>query len=356
MPVDEPSWWYAAQPTWQAKLLRPAAALYGSLVVRRMAGTETYHSKLPVICIGNFTAGGTGKTPLAIRVAGMVRQLGRQPGFLTRGYGGRIKGHHLVTAEDTATLVGDEPRLLARVAPTMVARDRAEGARAIELGVGGTGVDVIIMDDGLQNPLLAKDLRLVVIDGGRGLGNGRVIPAGPLRAPLAMQLDLADALIVTRSGGVGSGEPAALAGLKASFHGPVLVAGTRAVQPVEWLREDPVVAYCGIGAPRRFFDLVAALGARLVAEAAFADHHAFKEADARRLLALAQQHGARLVTTEKDWVRLVGFDGARGDLRERSRALAIETVLEARDEERLLSLINAALTQRAAGAAAPNRP
>ena len=151
-----------------------------------------YRSRLPVVCIGNFTAGGGGKTPTAIAIAALLKELGAKPAFLTRGYGGASKGPVLVKQGDSATEVGDEPLLLADAAPTMVSADRPAGAKAIE----ATDASVIVMDDGFQNPSLAKDLSLVVVDGGVGVGNGLIIPAGPLRAPLDAQIARASALVV----------------------------------------------------------------------------------------------------------------------------------------------------------------
>ncbi|MFM9940335.1 MAG: tetraacyldisaccharide 4'-kinase [Hyphomicrobiaceae bacterium] len=343
MPVDEPSWWYGEGPQWPARALEPVARVYAHIAARRMAAVEPYRSRLPVICIGNFTAGGTGKTPLALRIARTLQQLGRRPVFLTRGYGGRLRGPHRIGPGDPAALVGDEPLLLARVAPTVIARDRAAGARAIEAADGEEVADIIIMDDGLQNPHLVKDLTIAVVDGQRGLGNGAVIPAGPLRAPLAIQIGRTDAIVITRPNPDAPAEPTVMTALKQSFHGPVLAAETRAVAPYDWLRDQPLVAFCGIGAPRRFLDLLTRLGGHIAAEAVFPDHHAYRETDARRLLALAQSHAGVLVTTEKDWVRLTGLGEARGDLQTAARTLAIETVLAARDEERLLTLLRGVL-------------
>lgn len=345
MPFDEPSWWYAAEPRWQARALKPLASVYASMALRRMARTVSHQSSLPVICIGNFTAGGTGKTPLSLRAARHLRALGRKPVFLTRGYGGTIVGPHLVTPHDGAARTGDEPLLLARDGPVMIARDRAAGARAIETMPRETA-DVIVMDDGLQNPQLAKSLVIAVVDGTRGLGNGLVIPAGPLRAPLSRQIALADAIVVSRPMGRTAHGPI-LDQLRQSFHGPVLAAEIRPVAPLDWLTAAPVVAYCGIGAPRRFLDLLKGLGATVVQEVAFADHHPFSERDADRLLALAQRHGAQLVTTAKDHVRLTGHAGARASLREQSKVLAIEPLFEPRDEERFVALLRGALAKHA---------
>src|SRR6476661_643641 len=196
--LDEPSWWYAPAPGRLAMLLQPLGAIYGRVAEARYFRTTPYRSRLPVICIGNFTSGGTGKTPLAIHLCERLKAAGHEPAVLTRGYGGRLSGPYWVNAaSDVARDVGDEALLLARAAPTLVARDRRAGAHAIEMGPHP--VTVIVMDDGLQNPGLAKDLTIAVVDGGRGLGNGLTMPAGPLRAPLPFQLELTDAIVVNES-------------------------------------------------------------------------------------------------------------------------------------------------------------
>ena len=185
MRLDEPPWWYRDPPSGIATVLRPLAALYGWAAAARYWRATPYRSRLPVICVGNFTAGGTGKTPLVIHLCERLKAAGHEPVALTRGYGGRLSGPYWVNAKsDVARDVGDEALLLARAAPTLVARDRRAGAHAIE--TGPHPVTVIVMDDGLQNPGLAKDLTIAVVDGGRGFGNGLTMPAGPLRAPLAV--------------------------------------------------------------------------------------------------------------------------------------------------------------------------
>jgi tetraacyldisaccharide 4'-kinase len=326
-----------------AVALRPAAALYGWAAKRRYERTQAYRSRLPVICVGNLTAGGTGKTPLVLHLCRHLEAAGHQPVALTRGYGGRLAGPYWVNAgSDTAGDVGDEALLLARLAPTLVARDRRAGARAIE--TGPHPVSAVVMDDGLQNPALAKDLTVAVVDGRRGLGNGLVMPAGPLRAPLDFQLELTDAILVNeRAAGA---ESATTAWLRQRFPGPVLQAATVPAGETGWLQGASVVGWAGIGAPGRFFSMLEALGARVAERVPFRDHQRLAEADARRLLDLAARHRARLVTTEKDMARLTGSGGLLAELAAASQALPVKLSLAAPDQERLATLIDAALKAR----------
>lgn len=348
VPLEEPRWWYEETGANGRihKLLGPVGRIYGALVERRFRRGAPYRSKLPVICIGNFTAGGTGKTPLSLRIARHLIGKGEAPVFLTRGYGGRTRGPAWVDRSlDTARDVGDEPLLLAEVAPVVVSRDRQKGAELIE--AAGPRSSVIIMDDGLQNPSLAKDLTIAVVDGRRGLGNGAVIPAGPLRAPLEFQLGLVEAIVVNEPDAQGEpGESRIHSQLKRVFPGPVLVAGVRARGDVAWLSGAPVVAYSGIGNPQRFFSLVERLGARLIEKQVFKDHHDFSDADAERLLGLAQSHAAQLVTTEKDLARLISAGGVRGALREATRVLAIEMAFDERELGRLVALVDSVVAKR----------
>ncbi len=357
--LDEPGWWYAPEDRLIARLLMPAASIWGTMAERRWSSMVPFRAARPVICIGNFTAGGTGKTPLALHMAGVVERLGRAPVYLTRGYGGRLKGPHwIVPGKDTAAETGDEPLLLARRAPVMLARNRAAGARAI-MAAARPG-DVIVMDDGLQNPALAKDLAIAVVDGRRGIGNGRVMPAGPLRAPLAVQLARADAIVVNQSAGpdAGSTAQAIAARFKSLISGPVIVARTMATGDTAWLQEKPVLAYAAIGSPERFFRTLRSLGANVVGAMAYPDHHPFTEAEAADLIAAAKAAGAQLVTTEKDWVRLADGSGAedvdatrsgaRGKLKAASRALSITMVFDTPDAERLERLVASALARHAA--------
>ena len=349
--MREPSWWYCPSSGPASRLLGPVGSLWGTLVRRRFARATPFRAPVPVICIGNFTAGGAGKTPLALEVATLAGGMGLACAFLSRGYGGRLAGPHWVDpARDRARDVGDEPLLLAAAHRTLICRDRAAGARAIVAGAadGRPPADLIIMDDGLQNPGLAKDLTLAVVDGARGVGNGQVIPAGPLRAPLDFQLGLVDAVVVNRGSGEDYAGQSDFAGrLRHDFEGPVLEGRIVPGSATEWLSSAPVVAFAGIGVPDRFFATLAALGANVVAKVPFPDHHAFTSADAGRLLDLARTRGATLVTTEKDRVRLAGGDGPLAELHAQARALPIRLQLETRDESRLVALIEGAVGRRA---------
>lgn len=380
MHLDEPAWWYGPAGDRRARLLLPLAAIYGWVAERRFRRTVSYRSPLPVICVGNFTAGGTGKTPLSLLIAAEARARGATPVFLTRGYGGRATGPLLVdpgTKHDAAD-VGDEPLLLARMAPTIVARDRAAGVRFIEQHCAGA--DLVILDDGLQNAALAKDLTIAVVDGTRGVGNGEIIPAGPLRAALPFQLNLVDAIVVNGPATLpppshvsshpsprgSSVAPSVLASLRHEFQGPVLAASTRPVGDLGWLAARPVVAFAGIGHPQRFFDTLSDAGHPPVATERFPDHHTFTALDAERLLALAAAHDAQLVTTEKDLARLSGLivkapppDAPAASeppapvshlaqLAGTARALPVRLAFDDRDLTRLHALIDSVLVKRAA--------
>jgi tetraacyldisaccharide 4'-kinase len=339
--LDEPAWWYRDPPSGIAKVLRPLAALYGHAAAARYHRAVPYRSRLPVVCVGNFTAGGAGKTPLVIELSRRLKAAGHEPVALTRGYRGRLAGPYWVNARsDTARDVGDEPLLLARAAPTLVARDRSAGARAIESGPNPC--TVIVMDDGLQNPSLAKDLSIAVIDGARGIGNGLAIPAGPLRAPLDFQLEITDAILVNG----GEAEAPVADWLRHRFVGSVLRASVTPAVDSGWLKGARVVAWAGIVAPQRFFAMLRSLGAEVSEAVALRDHQWVEDADARRLLELAEQHRATLVTTAKDMARLSGATGPPGELAAASRVLEIALSLPEPDADRLMSLIDTALTTR----------
>jgi tetraacyldisaccharide 4'-kinase len=334
---ETPFWWYRKTGA-LASSLAPLGRLYGSLVERRFARATPYRSRLPVVCIGNFTVGGGGKTPTAIEMARLLSALGERPAFLTRGYGGTLTGPAFVSESLTAREVGDEPLLLAEVAPTMIAPDRVAGAKAIE----ASDATVIVMDDGFQNPSLHKTFSLVAVDAESGLGNGLIVPAGPLRAPLAAQIARADALLVIGEGGKAAGlvEAFTRAGK------PALKARIAPNCDPRWLGVLPAIGFAGIARPAKFFATLRANGARLIATHAFPDHHGYTEREARRLLDEAQDKNAMLVTTEKDWARLSGDrDTAPGELKHRSRPFPI--VVKFADEAALTELLTAAINSPA---------
>jgi tetraacyldisaccharide 4'-kinase len=298
--MRDPAFWWRSGGLSTA-LLAPLAGVYGAVAAWRM-GRSGNPAKIPILCIGNLTVGGAGKTPTALAVGAMLSRAGKRPFFLSRGYGGRLKGPVRVDpALHRATDVGDEPLLLARAAPTVVARDRVAGMKMAR----AAGADVIVMDDGFQNPSLAKSLSIVVIDGRRGIGNGRVFPAGPLRAPLDAQLVHAHGvLVIGPTPAAKEVSAAARARSLPVFHGrlepdrPALAA----------LKERGVLAFAGIGDPGKFFATLTEAGVPVRAQRAFPDHHRYRRVEAAELVERAEREGLVLVTTEKDWVRLAGED------------------------------------------------
>jgi len=296
-----PAFWHLPEPDAAAMALSPIGLIWGALSARRMKQPGQTAS-VPVICIGNFLAGGAGKTPTALACATLLRAKGLRPVFLSRGYGGSASrsGEPLRIdpfAHD-AKVAGDEALLLARSAPTIVSADRVRGAaRAAALG------DVIVMDDGLQNPSLAKDFSVAVVDGETGVGNGLCIPAGPLRAPLEAQFSHVDAVIV-----IGPGEAGDRLAGRASARGlPVFRAtlmpdATAAAR----LAGQKVVAFAGIGRPEKFFATLEQAGADVCDAYSFGDHQMLDAANLASLRAAARRLNARLVTTEKDLARLTG--------------------------------------------------
>jgi tetraacyldisaccharide 4'-kinase len=287
-----PDFWRADGNPWPARLLLPAAALYGAATVLRRWRHRPYRPPVPVVVAGGLTLGGSGKTPLAIALAERLKS--RRPFFLSRGYGGRVRGPALIDpTRNTAAEVGDEPLLLARIAPTWFARDRAAGARAaVE-----AGARLLILDDGFQNPFIAKDLAFLAIDGEGGIGNGLVFPAGPLREPAAAALARANAVILI--GEDRTGIEHLVAGRCPMFSARLLP-GSEA----KALAGARVLAFAGIGRPEKFFASLERLGAEVIERRAFADHHPYTASEAAALLAAAGAKDALPVTSAKDHVRL----------------------------------------------------
>ncbi|CAN5208753.1 tetraacyldisaccharide 4'-kinase [soil metagenome] len=294
--MREPAFWYRP-PSLMSRLLSPLGAIYGAVTARRMARAGA-SAGLPVFCVGNYHVGGAGKTPTVLALVNILRGMDEQPFVVSRGYGGTIEGPVRVDQTlHTAADVGDEPLMMAAIVPVVISRDRVTGA-ALARGQGAT---VVLLDDGFQNPALVKDASLIVIDATRGLGNGCVFPAGPLRAPLAPQLARTDALIV-----IGEGQAAS----------DVIDAATKRRAPVlrarlvpdddsaATLRGKRVLAFAGIGDPARFAATLRDTGVDVVEQRAFADHHPFTPAEIDKLVSDAAAASLMLVTTEKDMARI----------------------------------------------------
>jgi tetraacyldisaccharide 4'-kinase len=294
--MREPGFWHGPASL-NSHLLRPIGALYGAIAARRLRH-RGLRAGIPVLCVGNYHVGGAGKTPTVLALAKLLRELGETPVVLSRGYGGKLRGPVRVDpGRHAASDVGDEPLMLAGHLPVVVARKRAEGVPLVR----AQGATVIVMDDGFQSPAVVKDASLIVIDAGRGIGNGQVFPAGPLRAPLQPQLARTDALII-----VGNGDAAAPVAAAIAAQGkPVLQAH---LQPeaaqVASLRGKRVLAFAGIGDPARFFGTLRASGVDVVRERAFADHHPYSRAEIETLIDEARRDALTPVTTEKDLARL----------------------------------------------------
>jgi len=325
--MREPGFWWRKAGL-RAALLSPLAAGYGAIAAARMAKAGE-RVGVPVLCVGNFTLGGAGKTPTAIMLAKLLAQAGETVYCLSRGYGGSATAPRVVDAHaDTAALVGDEALLLTRAAPTVVARDRVEGAALAH----AKGARVIVMDDGLQNGSIAKDFTLAVVDSRRGIGNGRVFPAGPLRAPLKPQLARTQALLVVGDDD-GAGDVAAAAqqrGLPV-LHGKLVPD----VAAVTALKQRKVLAFAGIGDPEKFFATVAACGITVAARRAFPDHHRYTAEEAAELVMDAEHEALTLLTTEKDHVRMSG-EPALSALFARAQVLPVTMAVDEIDALRKL--------------------
>jgi tetraacyldisaccharide 4'-kinase len=302
-----PRWWYVrdlsgrggGMPGLRA-LLTPASWIWAAVTARRIARATPFDPGVPVICVGNLTVGGAGKTPVVRALAERLRAWGRDVHLLSRGYGGRLEGPVRVDpARHSSADVGDEPLMLARDFPVWVARDRAAGAKA----AAEAGAEAIVMDDGHQNPSVKKALSLVVVDGETRrdewpFGDGRVFPAGPMREPLAVGLARAQAALILLPADLPKADP----GLVAVLRGPPLLVAHLAAAAAP--PKGPQVGFAGVGKPWKVERALQAAGCELADFASFPDHQAYDEATLKRLADRAAQFDAGLVTTEKDWVRL----------------------------------------------------
>ncbi len=299
-----------------------------------MASKPHYSAKIPVLCVGNLVAGGAGKTPTAIALANVATNLGLKPGFLSRGYGGHVNAPTVVNEHHNARDVGDEPLLLARCCMTVVSPDRVKGARLLE----DQGVDIIIMDDGFQNPALHKDYNLVVIDSERGIGNGFAMPGGPLRANLEAQLAHASAILV-----IGA-DSAADSAIRAAARRakPLFEAKLVPVEPCQW-ESRRFLAFAGIANPQKFFTSLRKASAMVSQERRFGDHHQLSSEEVEEILQTAQRDDLEIITTSKDAVRLGGQGNRHKELAQRASVFEIELQF---DNERIIkSVIKEAVRQ-----------
>lgn len=305
-------------------LLSPAAAVWRRVTARRLA-RRPERAGVPVICVGNVVAGGAGKTPMAAWLVQRLTEAGHTPHILSRGHGGTIEGPHRVEpGADTHASVGDEPMLLSAFAPVWIAADRVAGARA----AAAAGASVVVMDDGFQNPALHKDVSLLMVDAGQGFGNGRVIPAGPLREPMDDGLARADAVVLV---GPGAERERTLARWPMLRERPLFEARIAPMRMGLNFAMQRVVAFAGIGRPAKFFATLDEMGAEVVEAVPFADHYAYPESVLRRLRRTADMTGAMLVTTEKDAVRLPPAF--------RREVMTVSVTLEPEEPEALMALI-----------------
>lgn len=332
--MREPAFWQQRNSL-LSRLLMPLGAVYGEITASRMMQQGTA-AGIPVICVGNYHTGGAGKTPTTLALVTLLREIGETPVVLSRGHGGKLRGPVKVEpGRHGAADVGDEPLMMARDVTVVIARDRVNGAALAR----STGASVIVMDDGFQNPALAKDVSLIVIDGNRGLGNGRIFPAGPLRAPLDRQIARTDGLMVI-------GDGVAATGVAAMVHGrggKVFTARLRPeVASLQALHGKRVLAFAGIGDPGRFFRTLRNAGVDVAVEKAFGDHHPYTPAEIEALVAQARSERLTLVTTEKDLVKLRGMPAAAG-------IVVFPVVLDVEDKEGLRSFVREGLNRARSG-------
>ncbi len=311
---------------WQTKniwafCLLPLGWLYGIIVAWRIKTVQPFFASVPVICVGNLSLGGAGKTPTVIALTKILQSLGKKPHIISRGYGGGFSGR--VLPEHDFRAVGDEPLLLAAHAPCWVGKDRIASAKSAI----AAGADILLLDDGFQNPQLHKDIALLVVDGGVGFGNGWVFPAGMLREPVAQGIKRAQGVIVI-------GE----AKTELSFAPDIAVLSASLKTPNSHLQSKRLLAFAGIARPQKFYDSLQQAGAKMVAQFDFPDHHPFSASELQMLQAQAKKLDATLITTEKDAVRLPK------DLKNTIMTLPVELSFDKLNQDKLLDILREKIT------------
>lgn len=316
-----PSFWQTRNI--MALTLLPASIVYQCITSLRNRFTKPVKISVPILCIGGLTAGGAGKTPVCLHIGELCKERGINAWFVSRGYKGKLQGPIQVKpSEHTAYDVGDEPLLLARVLPTVIAKDRVLGAQF----AAKAGAELIIMDDGFQNPSIHKDISILVADGTLMFGNEYIIPAGPLREPVTSGLKRSDGIIIINSK-LHSGIP--------TVGVPVLRAYTKPNDEAYALKDKKLLAFCGLAYPQKFFATLSVLGAELVEEKTFPDHYQYSDAEIDALALTAKAQDAMLVTTSKD--------AARMNARSLSLVTVVHVTLDFEKPDALMALIDKAL-------------
>jgi tetraacyldisaccharide 4'-kinase len=293
--MQAPEFWQSGKGGVLAELLAPLGWVYGLATKVKLATTTPWTSPVPVLCVGNLIAGGAGKTPVALDLGMRLQAKGKNVHFLSRGYGGSEKGPLRVDPDiHDYSHVGDEPLMLATHGPAWVSSERRAGC----MTAANEGADIIIMDDGFQNPYIEKNFSIIVIDGGYGFGNAKMIPAGPLRESIPHGLSRAQSAVIIGDDDTGSGDTVTSCGLT-----PLRARLVPTPLPAD-IAGQPVIAFAGIGRPEKFFETVSSLDCTVASRIPFADHHPYSEADIRHLDETAKKAGAHLLTTEKDARRL----------------------------------------------------
>ena len=324
-----PAFWSADRPYGLAKnLLWPAAQIYCGASLLRRHLTHPVQVEKPVICVGNVTLGGAGKTPVTLMLADMLEKMGQRVAILSRGYGGIEKGPIKVAPTHTARQIGDEALMMAADFPVYVGRNRIETA---QLALAA-GADILLMDDGLQNPTIARDCNLLIVDSTVGFGNGALFPAGPLREKIQSALQRIQAVVLINESEKTENTKQARADMCAlieACHARNIPIFTAYFVPQN-IPQARLLAYCGIGRPSKFFTMLEKNGAELAAGRAFNDHYFYKEKDAHTLLQQAKKLNAQIVTTKKDMARLqrAAPNSALAELATHSQAIDIEVICE----------------------------
>ena len=324
--INSPKFWY--RNDWLSKVLAliiyPLSIIWIIISFIKKKVSKTYRSRLKIICVGNLNIGGTGKTPFAIYTYKILKELGFNPVFLTRGYGGKEKGPIKVGATHQYKDVGDEALLLNNIGPTIVSRDRSLGAKFIENHK--YNYDVILMDDGLQNYQLEKNIKFLLVDKNLKFGNKLCVPAGPLREPINQRLKEIDSIILT-----GNNTDQDIGLRKISDYISVFNSSIKIMQSSN-IKGNKFLAFCGLANPDKFYETLEKGGCKVFLTKSFPDHHQYTEEEINHLILKAKNKNLTLITTAKDYVKII-------DKKNEIQVLSIESSFNAKDELRFKAFL-----------------